>query len=199
MITRLAKSSLAQDLPRYRSMLAGNDAYIPTAFESIASSTTSGVSTLTFSSIPSSYQHLQLRYNLVSSSSSMAINIRVNGDTGSNYWWHILWGRGSTVGAGSSGSAVTSMLAYDNNVEGTVATYPNVGIIDIHDYASTTKNKTLRAFTGADNNGGSPNGMVQLISGNWNNSSTAINSITIFASGSWTTGSTFALYGILGA
>jgi hypothetical protein len=78
-------------------------------------------------------------------------------------------------------------------VSGTNTTYANAGIIDIHDYASTTKNKTTRMFGGIDKNG---SGEVSLFSGLWRNTS-AITSINIYmSSGNWTTDSTFSLYGI---
>jgi hypothetical protein len=71
----------------------------------------------------------------------------------------------------------------------------SVGIIDIHDYASTTKNKTVRIWTGDDRNG---SGRTALSSGLWMNTS-AINRVDITtASGNWTTASTIALYGMKG-
>jgi hypothetical protein len=70
------------------------------------------------------------------------------------------------------------------------------GILDIHDYTSTTKNKTFRSITGRDNNG---SGQITLYSGLWLSTS-AITSISLNTSGSnFTTASTFALYGIKGA
>jgi hypothetical protein len=77
---------------------------------------------------------------------------------------------------------------------GTVATYPNVGVIDLHNYASTTQNKTMRTFVGADNN--STDGSVELDSGLWIQT-TAINSITFKQSTGTFTG-TVSLYGIKG-
>jgi hypothetical protein len=65
----------------------------------------------------------------------------------------------------------------------------------IHFSASTTKNKTLRSFTGQDRNGA---GQMWLTSGLWMSTS-AINRVDLFVSGVlWTTDSTFALYGIKG-
>ena len=66
MITRLKLSTIEQGLPKYRSMLAGNAAYVPSSYESIASATGTGSSgTITFSSIPSTYQSLQLRVSCI--------------------------------------------------------------------------------------------------------------------------------------
>jgi hypothetical protein len=178
-------------------LLAGNTYYDPAATFLIQRINTSGVSTITFSSIPSNYKHLQLRYQLIESNGYQEINGRFNGDTGSNYYWHYLEGNGSSASAASSGGTTTSFTIYSNNREGTVSTYPNVGIVDIHDYASTTKYKTVRTFSGADKNGTNPNGEVQLVSGLWSSTS-AVNSLTIRCSVTWNAGSTFALYGMVG-
>jgi hypothetical protein len=70
-----------------------------------------------------------------------------------------------------------------------------VMIVDVADYASTTKNKTLRIFSSHDQNG---SGEVWLNSGLFN-STAAITSIQINAQGgNWTTASQFSLYGIKG-
>ena len=70
-----------------------------------------------------------------------------------------------------------------------------MSIIDIIDYASTTKNKTVRAFFGLDLNG---SGSVTLGSGLWMNTN-AITDININAAADpMAAGSTFALYGIKG-
>ena len=68
-----------------------------------------------------------------------------------------------------------------------------VVIVDILDYGSTTKNKVIRTFNGWDMNG---SGDVYINSGMRINTA-AITSIEIKAGlGSWTTQTTFALYGI---
>lgn len=167
------------------------------SFESIATSTPTSGSSVTFSSIPSTYKHLQIRYSIITAAYS-DIRLRFNGDTGSNYPSHVLWGRDNgTVGA-EGYTATSSALIYSNNIEGTTNTFPNVGIIDIIDYASTTKNKTIRTFAGSENNNLiNPRSMVQLTSGAWL-STTAANSVTII-SGTYATGTTISLYGIKGA
>jgi hypothetical protein len=69
----------------------------------------------------------------------------------------------------------------------------SVFIIDIHDYASTTKNKTVRTFSGVDMNG---SGLVYLTSGLWLNTA-AVNSVLLKPDGGdFDTGSSVALYGI---
>lgn len=164
------------------------------AFESIATATGTGSSgTITFSNIPGTYQHLQIRYLNTTSSSGESVLMQFNSDTGSNYTRHWIRGQGSTASA--SGTASTTSIYVGSTNSGTDTTYPEVSIIDIHDYASTSKNKTARAFTGIDKNG---SGDVQLLSGLWQSTS-AITSIKLFITANFTTNSVFALYGIKGA
>ena len=173
-------------------------------YDSIATSTvgSGGVSSVTFSSIPSTYKHLQLRYigrtnRATYSSDSLAI--RFNSDSGSNYSYHLLYGQGSSIAA----AAVTSTTLMESPSSTTAAASNPFagGIIDVFDYASTNKNKTLRTLGGFDNNTGSANleGYVTFASGLWMNTA-AINTITLTPkNGSlFTEYSSFALYGIKG-
>ena len=178
--------------------VSGNGAGGGGSFESIATATGTGSSgTITFSSIPSTYQHLQLRINGIASIAGGSIRMRFNSDTGSNYAAHYLIGIAPS-GTFATGSASGAYIGVTGAYDGVVTTYPNVAIIDIHDYASTTKNKTARIFSGQQNNTTTA-GDVELNSGLWLNTS-AINSVTVYlSSGNYNSGSTFALYGIKGA
>jgi hypothetical protein len=69
-------------------------------------------------------------------------------------------------------------------------------IVDILDYTSTNKNKTIRCLCGFDANG---SGNLGLVSGLWRNSGSAITSLELFPqSGVIAQYSSFALYGIKG-
>jgi hypothetical protein len=105
----------------------------------------------------------------------------------------MLYGNNSTATATGAGSAQAQTRIFGVGY-GTVTTYPNVGIIDIIDYASTTKNKTVRVLSGADNNTGTQ-GEIDLNSGLWMSVS-AVTSLTIFSGVNFNAGSTFALYGV---
>ena len=171
------------------------------AFESIASATGTGSSaTITFNSIPGTYQHLQLRCLMLNQSNNAgAPIIRFNGDTAANYVWHTLAGYNSTVTAAGNTSQTSIYPCIDDNARAALSTTnPTVAIIDIHDYASTTKNKTVRSFGGMDRN--SVTGEIDLNSGLWRSTS-AITSITITNNGAfnWSSNATFALYGVKGA
>jgi len=174
------------------------------SFYSIATVTGTGSSsTITFSSIPSTYKHLQIRAiarQVSGGYSSQSPTIRFNGDTtAGNYNGHQLFGYNS---GGSNFVAATANGAnLPRFVQGSaVASSSMYGavIVDIIDYASTSKYKTMRAFGGNDTNGdASGTNQIELGSALWMSTS-AISSITITEKNaqSFTTASTFALYGI---
>jgi len=196
----IAKASNAggfKSLTRYYDMLAGNATFVETAYESIATVTASGSSaTMQFTSIPSTYQHLQLRIITRSTNASTVSysGMRFNGDTASNYSYHYLTGNGSATG---SAAATTQTDTFGVNMPGASAlsnTYA-IAIYDILDYANTNKFKTLRILDGYDLNG---SGEVFLGSGLWQ-STAAINRIDLFSSaGNFAQYSQMALYGIKG-
>lgn len=176
-----------------RSTQVGNSIILPGDFESIATSTPSGTGTVTFSSIPSTFTHLQIRGIFSASVASRNIVIQFNSDTGTNYSWHELSCTGTTVGASSGINSTVMYVASAANT--TSSLNPCAFIIDILDYANTNKYKTLRSFNGADING---SGGVFLDSGFWRSTS-AITSVTVnLNSGNYQTGSNIALYGIRG-
>lgn len=175
---------------------------IPPAFESIATATGTGSSnTITFSSIPGTYQHLQLRIiSKAVGGSLLRTDLRFNSDTASNYTTHSLGGNGASVNAYSEAprNRITYGLAYETSIgDNTNANVFGVAILDIHDYASTSKFKTVRCISGLDTNNTSLTGSIVLDSGLWRSTS-AITSMTIQNSGelNWKSGSIFALYGI---
>lgn len=173
-------------------MLAGNEAFMPNSYESIATLSGNGSSTsLTFTSIPSTYKHLQIRA-LGRNSSGY---IRFNSDTGANYARHWIRGSGAAVSA-NSGTSQTEAFAFEFPDNTDTANIYGAGIVDILDYADTNKRKTIRSLTGTDKNG---SGSIYFFSGLWMNTA-AITSITIYSpANAPTTDTKFALYGIKGA
>lgn len=167
-------------------------------FESIATVTVGagGQATIEFTSIPSTYQHLQIRGIARNTGTTFnALSIRFNSDSASNYSSHRLSGGGSAA----SSNADTSVSAmYPNELMPLSSAGANVfgvGIFDILDYANTNKYKTLRNLSGFDNNG---SGNVALGSGSWRSTS-AITSVQLIPqSNNFAQYSHFALYGIKG-
>jgi len=180
----------------YRTLAAAG---APGAFESIATLSGTGSSgTISFSSIPSTYKHLQLRYNARCASGAITDHyIRLNGDTGSNYarhWIFALDSGGPYVSAASTTTppSMGYIQGYDTNPT-------TAGIVDIIDYQSTSKNKTIRYITGGAEQQTSSQGALTIGSALWMNNVNAINQIEIvLASSNWSTSSTFSLYGIKG-
>ena len=175
------------------------------SYESIATVTvgSGGSSSISFSSIPSTYKHLQIRCLTQDNRATFGMSgfdIKFNSDsTATNYAYHLLNGDGSVAGAG--GAANTLIHVYDSTGTTTGGSF-GATIIDVLDYQSTNKNKTVRSLGGIDFNGviAGYGGRVTMISGLWMNSSTAISSIQIVPNlgTSFNQYSSFALYGIKG-
>jgi hypothetical protein len=178
-------------------ILAGVDSgAVPTSFESIATTTVGagGQATITFSSIPSTYKHLQIRFMSKSNNTNDAIDMRFNSDTGNNYSYHELFGDGSSAGSGASTPRSTIPLAGGGAPAANTNVF-GVSVVDILDYADTNKFKTIRNLGGVDFNG---SGVVMLISGNWRSTS-AVSTISLaLRSNNVGQYSSFALYGIKG-
>jgi hypothetical protein len=164
------------------------------AYESIATANGTGASgVITFTSIPSTYKHLQIRWINKSTSTGSYNLLRFNSDSGSNYADHYLYGDGASAIAGAD-TTQTSINLFGSLVTSSASNVYATHIVDILDYTSTNKNKTVRAFGGQDSNG---SGVIFLTSGLWMNSGTAISSLTLTAnSTNFTSASQFALYGI---
>jgi hypothetical protein len=183
-------------------LLVGNDPFIPSDYESIATVTvgSGGAANVEFTSIPATYTHLQIRMIAKNSSTSSGydfVNMQFNSDTGSNYNSHYLEGTGS--GSPISGGVANSVSIYAGDCARSNASYANmfaVSIIDILDYANTNKYTTVRTLAGLDYNG---SGGVDFQSGAWRNTN-AVTSIKFSVSGvDIAQHSHFALYGIKGA
>jgi trimeric autotransporter adhesin len=163
----------------------------PTSFESIATLTPNGVQTATFSSIPSTYRALQIRVTSVETGANFYSRLTFNGSS-SGYAYHRLRNANTTIAADNGSSAsLIDVTFYNRNV----ANATGVAIIDILDYASTSKNKVVKTVYGTGGNSSSY-AEVALQSGLWVSTS-AITSITIDNTlGNYAAGTTFALYGI---
>jgi hypothetical protein len=164
-----------------------------TSFDSIATITlSSSAPSISFTSIPSTYKHLQIRAIYKLNSGSQYIRLKVNGDsTTSNYSFHFLGGEGVNPAYAVGGANDFPYMGQAVNTANIFGT----SIIDFLDFSATTKNKTIRSLFGYDANG---SGAITLSSGAWYNSSTAINEITLTPnfSATFASLSSFALYGI---
>ena len=194
-ITSIKTGSSFTNLVKYNDFLGPNSAYIPSSYESIASATPTSTF-VTFSSIPQTYKHLQIRVTgrTTFATTNWELWLQFNGDAGTNYVYHFLQGNGSSA---TAGAFTTQNLIRIGDITGSssAASIFGVSICDILDYTSTNKNKTVRSLSGNDANG---SGIVALKSNLWLNTA-AITSIKVStASDSFATGSVISLYGIKG-
>ena len=157
------------------------------AFDSIATVTvgSGGSSTITFSSIPSTYTHLQIRA-IHNDASNSNLKYQFNGDTAANYDWHQLYGDGASAGANTSTTDAYGLGSY-------ITAQWGVSILDLLDYTNTNKYKTMRNIGGTDNNG---SGYVGLQSGLWRNTAAVTQVVLAPTGGSFVQYSHFALYGV---
>jgi hypothetical protein len=171
-------------------------------FESIATVTvgSGGVSEIDFTSISSTYTHLQLRglsrTTRLNSGDGDGIQIQFNTDTGNNYAWHYLSGNGSAASASATTSTNRIALFQGADDAGGSNEF-GAFVIDLLDYKNTNKYKTVRSLGGYDSNG---TGQLTLGSGLWQNTN-AITAIKIKAvsASNLMQYTTFALYGIRSA
>jgi hypothetical protein len=166
------------------------------AYELIQSQVLSSTTTsVTFSSIPSTFRHLQIRISAKTAQASTGVDtvrLRLNGDSGSNYAIHGLSGNGSSVSSFAVAShnliAITggAVRLNDTNMFG-------AAVVDILDYVSTAKNTTVRSLGGA----AASTNSIDLNSGLWMNTA-AVTSLTLSAFTDFVSGSRFSLYGLRG-
>ena len=162
-------------------------------FESIATVTvgSGGASSITFSDIPSGFQHLQIRMiSRNSSANGTDIWMNLNSDTGSNYAWHQLYGPGSGS-AGASGSASQTKMVLSQSASST--SIFGAHVFDILDYGSTSKATTVRCLGGWDANG---SGYILLRSGLWTSTNAVTTIALTLAAGNFSQHTTAALYGV---
>lgn len=178
-------------------LASSGGAALPTDYELISTTVLgSNSASVSLSSIPQTYKHLQIRLvKLNPSSVSAYLNIQMNGVTSGSYSSHLLFGNGSTVGSNAgNGSSATSIFGGTTATNAT--THAAVQIIDILDYTSTSKYKTVRYLNGYAN--GANNG-IELGSGLFMSTS-AVTSVDFSnqSSNQFATGSRFSIYGLKG-
>lgn len=197
---------------RYVDMLAGNTTWNPWepagAYDALATVTvpSGGAASIEFAGIPTGYKHLQIRginqTNRTTYNTDNAIMLLGNGsiDTGANYSKHSLFSdyqNGSVVYADGTANAsnMSGFLFTTTGVSGAFGVF----VIDILDYANTSKYKTVKALSGADGNGtvAGYNSSVGLASGGWRNTAAITNIRLAPQLGTlFNQHSTFALYGV---
>jgi hypothetical protein len=141
---------------------------------------------VTFSSIPATYRDLVFVFSGTATSTDRLVEVRFNGDSGSNYSQVRALGFASSTN--SSSSTLTSFgLFYSDTGLGTTQ---STSILQLMDYSATDKHKTMLNRVG----GGTT--WVEMRAGRWANTA-AITSANFFIDGNFATGTTLSLYGVI--
>jgi len=167
---------------------------MPNTYESIATQTLgSAAASVTFSSIPSTYTDLVIISSAkITSGSGIDMVMRFNSDSGTNYSATVLYGTGAAAGSTRLTNNTNMYCDYYGALDSAVH---NICIINIQNYSNSTTYKTALIRSNNANTGLGLDAIVGL----WRSTS-AVNSVLLFPSAStFTTGSTFSLYGIKSA
>ena len=154
-----------------------------------------GQATVSFTSIPATYTHLQIRAIVRTARASTAdyLYVRYNSDTATNYSAHEVAGDGTSASAYGLSTVARMQIDTFPAASATAGMF-GAFVLDLLDYANTNKYKTQRTLTGFDENG---SGGVTLISGNWRSTSAVTQiDITSGTASNISQYSSFALYGI---
>lgn len=166
---------------------------MPTVTEELITTTTlsSPSSSITLSSIPSTYTDLRLVVVQKNTTTNYASYLRFNNDsTSANYAQTYFYAAGSSV---ASSGMLTGLGLQPDVVGGEGTTYPHAYIMDIIGYKSTRWKSSLIREIGSELSGG----VVAHTIGLWRSTS-AITSIVIVPQGNqFATGTKMSLYGIL--
>lgn len=153
----------------------------------------SATNTVTFSGISSAYTDIVAVMNVgATAGSGTGFGMYFNSDTGTNYSDTRISGDGATASS-ARGATQARILQFSAALPETATIFSPV-ITHIFNYTNTTTFKTT--ITRSNN---SANG-IQNIAGVWRATPAAITSITFYTfAGNFSSGSTFALYGIKAA
>jgi hypothetical protein len=190
-VSRISQQSIQQSFPKGNTVWDGTTN--TSSFDSLGSVLLSSTaSSISFSSIPQTYTHLQIRMFAVYTGSVGTGYIAFNGDNASgNYSYHGMGTDGVSPPPGSVAATSQNQGKY-TGYAGTSPAAVNNSIIDILDYTNTSKYKTARTIYCWDANG---TGYIEFGSTNWRSTS-AITSIVLTPANTFTTYTTASLYGI---
>jgi hypothetical protein len=150
----------------------------------------SSASSVTFSSIPATYRDLILVFNGTVTGGNGGANMRLNGDTGSNYPFVFMRNVNNTP---ASEAATESRIPI--TVSTTTANTRIQSNATIMDYSATDKHKTTLVRSGYTEPTTST--MVEATASRWANTA-AVTSLLIYTTANnFSTGSTFSLYGVI--
>lgn len=200
-VSRLSQTTLQNAFQKYNNLWDGLSAV--GSMDHISSTVlTSTANDVTFSSIPQTYSHLQLRIFAKTGRTGANYSngwMQFNGDTTTAYTYHTMEGDARPyISVGGEATVSGIYFARCPGIGSQSTSIFGYSVIDIFDYTNTNKNKTTKTLHGYENNlgSGSLGGIPSLNSGVWRNTS-AISSIRIYTTDTpWQINSHFALYGV---
>lgn len=163
---------------------------MPVTYETVATTTlTTATASVTFSSISGTYTDLVVVIEGTATTSFGQVQMRFNGDTGTNYSTTYMWGTGSTAVSDRD-----SNISTGGSNPGFLGTGRGNNIINIQSYSNTTTNKTAIARSSV------PGNRVTATVNLWR-STAAVNEVrfNILGGDTFASGCTFSLYGIKAA
>jgi hypothetical protein len=165
---------------------------MPKTYEPIQTYTAIGSSsTITFSSIPSTYTDLVMVVSAKTNTAAAQIYMTINGDTATNYSRTLISGTGSSAISARSSNQTVLFADYYGIMN---TTDFNTDIFHFFNYANTTTFKTVLGRSNLAASG--LDATVHL----WRKTPEAINTILVGNySYNFSSGSTFTLYGIKAA
>jgi hypothetical protein len=159
----------------------------------------SNTASVTLSSIPATYKHLRL---IITGRSSFAntgtsnVFMRMNGDSSSSYWHHLLEVQSSSAYNSNPGSTQTQARIGITSQNNTTAGYWGGIQLEMPDYTSTNKYRVARVSSRMDTDTGTAfmdYGSALYLS------TAALSSMTFYLDqGDWLAGSRFSIYGMSG-
>lgn len=163
-----------------------------TTYTLISSATPSGVTTVTFSSIPQTYTDLVILGSLRASNSSIITTMWTLTNTGGTaYSTTRLYGDGSAVTSARTSNNTEANIGFGVGGFATANTFGNVEIY--YPNYTNSSNKPIGSFGVSENN--ATTSYIE-VDASLLRTSSAITSITIGWSGNAVSGSSFYLYGI---
>jgi hypothetical protein len=160
------------------------------AMQAIANITLSAATaSVAFSNIPQGYRDLKI-ISTIALSGDISTYMQFNNDVGANYNSVRILGNGSSATSYANSNSSTALAFGISNATAQTTLTTNV-IFEVLDYSITNKHKSTISRV----NDAASESMV--VAGRWSSTS-AITSIQCIAgSGTFSTGSTFTLYGVL--
>ena len=159
-----------------------------------------GAASWTKSSIPSTYDHLLLKWSVrtVNAAYLADLDMQFNGDTGTNYSRTILYANASTPASGRTTSDTSIGHVYGNCGSTTANTFGSTSVWIPH-YANTSNYKQAITDSVVEGNTTTNNQWITVLNAGLWQSTAAINQITVSYGANMAQYSTFTLYGVTGA